>query len=86
MKGTITKVDPPRRGSGGRMYRLVCFRMEQGGSARSFISENMKNYTKWKPLLEKGNIIDGLKMKGDLIDGDSVPVLFFKPEKQEELF
>jgi len=88
MKATITKIDPVRVGRDNRKYRLTCFKLDTGVNAISFICEGMKNYAKWDKLLEVGNILDGMKMYNDrTIDADkSDPVLFFKPEKQTELF
>jgi len=91
MQATVTKVTPFVSGRDGKPYRLVCFKLEDGGSAITYIGETMRNYTEWKNNLTVGTVLEGLRLregsKGKLIDADSHP----KPVKprgliQQQLF
>ena len=87
VQATVTKVDLLRMGTDKKMYHLVCFKLEKGGTAISYISPQMDNFHRWKDFLKIGTVVKNLDLlkDGKTIDADSHPVLV-PTLKQEELF
>lgn len=76
MTGTIQHVSEGHRGAGGRSFTLVTFKMEGGGTRKTYVCQSMRNWRNWAGKLEKGNILAGLQPKGaSLVDADSCPEL-----------
>jgi hypothetical protein len=70
----ITSVAPRQSQYGGLLY-LVTFRSAEG-SYMTWISDQMNNYAKWKPLLVVGKKLGNLRIKKDnLINADSDPTI-----------
>jgi hypothetical protein len=58
---------------GGHFY-YAFFKGEDGKSYRSCLYPQFGNFKRWEPLLNKENVIlDGLQLRGKLIDADSFP-------------
>ena len=57
------------------IFYYAFFKLEDGRSLRSCLSPQMINFKYWEKFIGKENIeLDGLTLKGDLIDADSYPV------------
>ena len=86
MTATITKIGPVRPGAGGKGFQIICFRLEGGGSAITYISPVMRNYKDWQHL-RVGMVLDKLKFRkdGKTIDADSKPEIVRPLEEQGEL-
>lgn len=80
MKGTITKIHPPKGSRNGNVFIRVEFKMEDGEWRKTDLCPTYRNYGRWKPLLSVGIDLDGLIVKGNnAINADSFPVKV-KPE------
>ena len=56
----------------GDTFYYVFFKDDQGKSLRSCIYQNMRNFIKWKNVLQSGMVLSNLKLKRKgLIDADS---------------
>lgn len=76
MTGKITWIGPLTRSKKGGVFRIVSFELldADGQRAQVYLDPENRNYARWIPLLEEGNIIIGLvwRDKGKRqIDGDS---------------
>lgn len=87
MELVILKVGDWRESRQGARYRYVFFKDElTGQSYKSCIYEAMRNYTRWKDLLEPGNVLSGLRERSKgLIDADSQPVFVRHMELPEKI-
>jgi hypothetical protein len=77
MTAKITKIHPLKIGrTGVASYIRVEFLTESGGWAKTDLVPTFRNYPRWKPLLDIGNTLSGLRMKAKFeIDADSIPHL-----------
>jgi len=58
----------------GKYYFLCCFKDLEGNSFITYIYESMRNYSRWKKVLNVGTTLSGLNLlKGrkNIIDADS---------------
>ena len=77
MTAEIIKIQKKKSRYGG-YYWLVCFKSLSGKSCISYIYERMRNYSRWKKVLNVGNILSSLKTvkgKPNIVDADSRFVL-----------
>ena len=89
MRGKITKIDYLKSSrNAGQAFTRVYFKVKRGVGdfiwAKTDIVPTFRNYARWKPFLTVGNILDGLRLKGnDTVDADSVPELVSKAEVEK---
>jgi len=89
MRGKIIKIDQLKSSrNSGQAFTRVYFKVKQGVGdfiwAKTDIVPTFRNYARWKPYLVIGNILDGLKLKGnDTVDADSVPIFVRKSDIEE---
>lgn len=89
MRGKITKIDTLKSSrNAGQAFLRVYFKVKRGVGdfiwAKTDIVPSFRNYARWKPLLEVGNILDGLILKADnTVDADSRPELVSKAEVEK---
>ena len=52
---------------------IPCFKLEDGKSAKSYLSPKYGNFSRWKPVLKVGMVIENFILRGNsgIIDGDS---------------
>ena len=76
IQAMITRIDQQRIGTDQKLYHVVLFRTEDGRNFRSYISPDMRNFSRWKKLLIVGNVVGNLTLMCDekTIDADSRPV------------
>jgi hypothetical protein len=95
MKATISKIEPPRIGTDGVLYRRVWFLADEFSIWKNknwpwhtHLCPDHKNFARWKNLLEVGVVLENLDVMpdGKTIDADSKPRLVSRPEKQTDLF
>lgn len=73
MKAILQKTTKQPSKYGGDFF-YAFFKLENGESARSCLSPKCKNFARWKSFIGKENIVlDGLTIKGNLVDADSFP-------------
>jgi hypothetical protein len=73
MKATLLKTESRVSKYGGTFY-YAFFKGENGKSYRSCLFPKMGNFARWKSIVGKENVIlDGLNIKGNLVDADSYP-------------
>lgn len=91
MKGKIIKIDQLKasRNRGQTFYR-VYFKLKRAQGeffwAKTDIVPSFRNFKHWKPFLEVGTILDGLRLKADqTVDADSKPILLRRPFKGESI-
>ena len=73
MTAEIIKITKRPSNYGGYFY-FVCFKSLDGKSYISYIYPKMRNYTRWKLVLDVGTVLSGLRtVKGrkNMIDADS---------------
>ncbi len=73
MTATIIKISRRPSRYGGHFF-LVCFKGLNGQSYISYIYPKLRNYSRWKKVLDTGVMLSGLhcvKGKKNLIDADS---------------
>lgn len=82
MIGQIYKIDQLKQSRNkGEVFYRVYFNMKGAMDdhyfwAKTDIVPNFRNYSRWKGLLEVGNVITGLKMRRpEEVDADSSPKL-----------
>jgi hypothetical protein len=57
----------------------VFFKGEDGKSYKMWLDTTYGNYSRWRGVLQKGTILNGLKVKsGTLLDADSMITLIQK--------
>lgn len=79
MNGEITRVDKIKKSSNGNSFIRVYFKVDGKDWYKTDICPDYRNYARWKPLLQVGNMLSGLTAKGDkTIDADSWPKLIEK--------
>ena len=89
MRGKITKIDQLKSSrNSGQAFTRVYFKVKRGIGdfiwAKTDIVPSFRNYARWKPFLEVGNILDGLNLKADnTVNADSHPVLVSKAEVEK---
>lgn len=87
MKAEITKIDILKKGVAGN-YMRVYFKLDNGGFAKTDLVTTFRNFPRWKPLLEIGNIITDFKFRNGgkitTIDADSYPKIYKQHEPQQE--
>lgn len=69
----IIKISKKQSRYGGFFY-LVCFKSLEGKSYISYIYKSMRNYKRWRKVLNVGTILSGLKVlktRKNIIDADS---------------
>lgn len=83
MTGEIIKIDPLKKGSGGKYIR-VHFKMVDGRWAKTDLVINFRNFRRWERLLRVGNIIGNLRMKDEkTVDADSWPLILLDGKKKK---
>ena len=73
MTAELIKINKRPSRYGGYFY-LVCFKGLDGKSYISYIYPKMRNYSRWKKVLDTGITLSGLRLvrgKKNLIDADS---------------
>ena len=81
MIGIITRIDESKvsRNRDVAFTRLSFSMFQKDGKrtyAKTDLVQTFRNFKRWKPLLTVGNVLDGLKMKGEnTVDADSFPTL-----------
>lgn len=76
MKGTISKIHPPKLSANGdTSFIRVEFILEDGTWAKTDICKAYRNFKNWQGLGVVGNVLDNLilKSKGE-INADSKPI------------
>ena len=72
MKGILLKTQESKSKYGGKFY-FAFFKVE-GKSYRSCLYPTMRNFTRWSKFIGREGInLEGLTLKGNLIDADSFP-------------
>jgi hypothetical protein len=79
MSGEITTIESVRMGKKG-VYYVVCFRMDGGGSRKTYLCPAFANFRHWKDKLQVGNVLGSLALKGGLVNADSQPTLIKKAQ------
>lgn len=64
----------------------VFFKDEHGKSYKTWLDPQNGNYKRWQGLLQMGNVLTGINIKGNgnLVDADSFPRLVRQPEQKPE--
>ncbi len=77
MRAVITEIGEITTSSRhGEPYQPVYFKLDDGKSARTYLSPTNGNYSRWKKYLTVGVVLIGLKWKNEsqrLINADSFP-------------
>lgn len=76
MTGEIIKIEEKKSRNGGKYY-FVLFRLEDGKTALTYLVPEHRNFNRWQPYLKVGTILENLRFKNGIIDGDSL----IKPQK-----
>ena len=88
VKATVTGIGPLLTGRTGVEYKFVFFKMTDGKSLKTTVCPTHGNWKRWEPLLQEGVVLDKLEVideREGLVNGDSYPLLVFRPAKQQEL-
>lgn len=80
MTGEIIKIEEKKSKNGGKYY-FILFRLEDGKTALTYLVPKHRNFKRWKPYLKVGTILENLRLKNGIVDGDS----FIRPYKEEIL-
>ena len=89
MRGKIIKIDQLKSShNSGQAFTRVYFKVKRGIGdfiwAKTDIVPTFRNYARWKPFLQVGNILDGIRLKkNDTVDADSMPSLVRKEEVEK---
>ena len=99
MKAKIIKIDPLKESRNkGNSYRRVYFQVKDFEIdrekavvktvtkwAKTDLVPKFRNYKKWVPVLKVGNILEGIRMKGEsTVDADSNITVLYNQEITEE--
>jgi|SRR3990167_798684 len=86
MIGEIRKIDEIKSSRNpGTVFKRVYFNVFEADGRKTFAKTDLvntyRNYKRWKDIIETGNILSGLIMRGeDTVDADSYPVLIKRKE------
>lgn len=80
MIGEIIRIEEKQSKNGGKYY-LVLFRLEDGKTSLTYLVPEHRNFKRWRPYLKVGTILENLRLKNGIVDGDS----FIRPPKEEIL-
>lgn len=94
MTGKITKIQRQRSRDGGGMW-FICFKMDDGMSARSYVYEKNGNFRRWMPCIKpfqdalaagREVWLGGLRFWSDpkkrMVDADSTFEVLKQPTKE----
>ena len=77
MRAQLINISKQPSKYGGDFYYL--FFKADGKSYRSCVSPSYRNWSKWREVVDSFDgspiLLDGLKLKGNLVDADSSPVV-----------
>lgn len=80
MIGIITRIDQPKESRNPmqvfyRVYFKLIDEHRKTIWAKTDLVISFRNFSRWKPLLKVGNLLDGLKLRSaETVDADSYPI------------